>query len=251
MRNVSECTKLNGYFISTCYDGKTIFNMLKQKAVGQSEEIYTNDKKIWSIDKNYESLQFNNNDSSLGYKISVYQDSINQTLPEWLVNFDFLTETMEKYGFALISRDEAKHIGLPSGSGMFIELFNSMENEIKRNPTSKQNYGDANKMTPSEKRISFLNRFFVYKKIRTINAEKLTKILLEQIPDDLAFERSGTLLAREAVETAIIKTKPSVRKLTAKLKLSNSDDEQPAEHLKTKKKRTKKLPAIELEIDDN
>ncbi len=178
MRNVSECTKLNGYFISTCYDRKTIFKMLKKKTDGQSEEIYTNDKKIWSIDKNYESLQFNNNDSSLGYKISVYQDSINQTLPEWLVNFDFLTETMEKYGFALISRDEAKHLGLPSGSGMFIELFNSMENEIKRNPTSKQNYGDANKMTPSEKRISFLNRFFVYKKIRTINAEKLTKILL-------------------------------------------------------------------------
>ena len=81
-------------------------------------------------------------------------------------------------------------------------------------------------------------------------AEKLTKILLEQIPDDLAFERSGTLLAREAVETAIIKTKPSVRKLTAKLKLSNSDDEQPAEHLKTKKTRKKKT-AIELEIDDN
>ena len=31
MRNVAECTREGGYFIGTCYDGKTIFNKLKQK----------------------------------------------------------------------------------------------------------------------------------------------------------------------------------------------------------------------------
>ena len=31
MRNIAECTKLNGYFIGTSYDGKKVFNMLKQK----------------------------------------------------------------------------------------------------------------------------------------------------------------------------------------------------------------------------
>jgi len=31
LRNISECTKVNGKFIGTCYDGKTVFNLLKNK----------------------------------------------------------------------------------------------------------------------------------------------------------------------------------------------------------------------------
>lgn len=29
MRNVCECTRLGGYFIGTCYDGKEVFNKLE------------------------------------------------------------------------------------------------------------------------------------------------------------------------------------------------------------------------------
>ena len=47
IRNVAECTKLNGYFIATCYDGRTIFNKLKQKSEGESSDIYVDGKKIW------------------------------------------------------------------------------------------------------------------------------------------------------------------------------------------------------------
>jgi SAM-dependent methyltransferase len=126
IRNVAECTKLNGHFIATCYDGRTIFNMLKKKELGESREIYIDDKKVWSVTKDYDESIFEDNESCLGYKISVYQDSINQTIPEYLVNFDFLTQTMDKYGFALVNREEAKSMGLPEGSGMFSELYNSM-----------------------------------------------------------------------------------------------------------------------------
>jgi hypothetical protein len=90
IRNVAECTKLNGYFIATCYDGKTIFNMLKKKQEGESIEIFKNDKKVWSITKDYKETSYENNYSCLGYQIRVFQDSINQTLPEYLVNYEFL-----------------------------------------------------------------------------------------------------------------------------------------------------------------
>ena len=76
---------------------------------------------------------FEDDENCLGLKIDVYQDSINQTLPEYLVNFDFLTNTMDKYGFALLTRDEARQLKLPEGSGMFSELFNLMEREVKKN----------------------------------------------------------------------------------------------------------------------
>jgi len=34
LKNIAECTQLNGYFIGTSYDGATIFNELKSKKIG-------------------------------------------------------------------------------------------------------------------------------------------------------------------------------------------------------------------------
>lgn len=225
IQNVAECTKLYGHFIATCYDGKTIFNMLKKKKEGESREIYVDDKKIWSITKQYDATNYDDNESCLGYKIDVYQDSINQTLPEYLVNFDFLTATMDKYGFTLISREESRHLMLPEGSGMFSELFNSMENEIKKNPKREVDYKDAPLMRDYEKDISFLNRFFVYKKTSTRNADKLTKVLLNQLPDEELLETEGTMLARETVAKAEEILKPKVKKLKQKIKLQGQEQE--------------------------
>jgi hypothetical protein len=224
IRNVSECTKLNGYFIATCYDGKTIFNMLKKLKEGETKDLFADDKKVWSITKQYDATTFDNNESSLGYKIDVYQDSINQTITEYLVNFDFLTSTMDKYGFSLVNRAEAKYLGLPEGSGMFIELYNEMLIEIQKDPKKTTDYKDASSMRSFEKEISFLNRYFVYKKTSTRNAEKLTKTLLEQLPDEIEFENVGTMLAREAVVEAEQVIKPKAKRLTNKLILQDATE---------------------------
>jgi SAM-dependent methyltransferase len=261
IRNIAECTKLNGYFIATCYDGKTIFNMLKKKQEGESKDIFVEDKKVWSITKEYDASSFEDNESSLGYKISVYQDSINQSIPEYLVNFDLLNSTMDKYGFTLVSREEARHMGLPEGSGMFIELYNSMMTEIKRDPRKELDYKDAPFMNSYEKDISFLNRFFVYKKTSTRNAEKLTKVLLDQLPDEYDFEQVGTMLARESVKEAEETIKPKVKKLGKKIKLQEQEqmdekqdveqENQVAEQEKkpsVKKPRTKKV--VQGEVTD-
>ena len=45
LRNVSECTKIGGYFIGTSYDGKTIFDKLKSKDIGEGISIFKGDKK--------------------------------------------------------------------------------------------------------------------------------------------------------------------------------------------------------------
>jgi hypothetical protein len=47
-----------------------------------------------------------------------------------------------------------------------------MENEVKKNPQKESDYKDALYMRDYEKDISFLNRFFVYKKTSTRNAAK-------------------------------------------------------------------------------
>jgi hypothetical protein len=219
IRNVAECTKLNGYFIATCYDGKTIFNYLKKKNIGESKEIYIDDKKIWSITKQYNITSLENNETCLGHKIDVFQDSINQTLSEYLVNYEFLTTTMDKYGFSLVTREEARYLRLPEGSGMFSELFNAMEIDIKKHPEKKNDYKNAPYMQEYEKNISFLNRYFVFKKTSTRNVEKLTKTLLNQLPDQEDIEQLGTMLARETVEKAKEIIKPKAKKMTEKITL--------------------------------
>jgi hypothetical protein len=182
------------------------------------------DKKIWSITKDYERASFPDDDSSLGYKISVYQESINQSFSEYLVNYKFFIDAMEKYGFIIVPRNEAKTLGLPEGSGMFIELYHMMMDEINSNPKKAVDYKDAPSMRKYEKDISFLNRYFVFKKVRTINAEKLTNTILGALPSEYEFEAIETKKAKVAIGEAqkaevVTKEKTKPKALRRKLVL--------------------------------
>lgn len=203
VQNVSECTKLNGHFIATCYDGRTIFNRLKNKAVGELDEIYHEGKKVWSVTKKYAQTFFENNESSLGYEIDVYQDTINQTLSEYLVNFEFFRTVMEMYGLVLLSHEQAKEMRFPSSSGMFSELYNQMANEVKRNPTLTRNYDTAIHMKPYEKEISFLNRFFVFRKVRNVDAEAVTLQLMHLTRAEKQMEEVLTAAAVKEATAAV------------------------------------------------
>jgi hypothetical protein len=199
MRNIAECTKQGGYFIGTSYDGKTVFNRLKDKEAGESIEIYTGDTKIWALTKDYNDTTFENDESSLGKKILVYQESINQVLPEYLVNYDFFTETMAKYGFQLMTSEEAKKRRLPDGTGTFIQLHNKMMADLKHQPLLENDLKDAAFMQLYEKEISFLNRYFVYQKVSTLDVEKLTNVILGQLPEEVEYEALKTKATTQAV----------------------------------------------------
>ena len=143
--------------------------MLKNKEQGESMPIIKDGRKIYEITKMYSKTGFPDDEMSLGYNINIYQESINKTFVEYLVNFDFFTREMENYGFVVISNEEASHMNLPSGTGMFSDLFKQMEDNVAQNPRMKNDVGQALYMTPEEKRISFMNRYFVFKKVRNVN----------------------------------------------------------------------------------
>ena len=108
-------------------------------------------------------------------------------------------------------------------------------------------------MKDYEKYISFMNRFFIYKKTSTRNAEKLTRTLLEQLPDEIAIEQAGTMLAREAVKQAEEIIKPKTKKLNAKLKLQEATEalEEVIPVVKKSKLQTKKvLGSKEIEVQE-
>jgi mRNA capping enzyme/mRNA capping enzyme, catalytic domain len=237
MKNVAECTKLNGYFIGTSYDGKTLFKELSRFKTGESLEITDSDKKLCVITKNYGSDTFDDDSSSIGYKVDVYQESINQTLSEYLVNFDYLDRVMDAYGFKVVSREEANDFGLPEGSGLFSELFMNMIDEINKNKFKAKDYEQAPYMSVPEKKISFLNRYFVYKKIREVNTEKVE---LEVGEYEEAVQYRDAQDTKQAIDVALDvkkKSKQKITKLNKRLMLVAATEalDEPSEEAKPEK----------------
>ena len=235
MINISECTKLGGYFIGTSYDGKVLFNLLKSKAPGDGIEIIENGQKIWEVKKQYVSEHFEDDISCLGYKIDVFQESINKSFSEFLVNYDYLNRVMEDYGFQLIQKDEAHEMGLPEASGLFSELFVHMLDEVKRNKMKEKEYGKAPEMNVFEKKISFLNRYFVYKKIRNVNA---AKVELESMDESEVNRVNSLVETKNAVsiaKKAVKENKPKIKKLDKKILLEPSSLSEPVKPVKQKK----------------
>jgi len=221
LRNLAECTRDQGYFIGTCYDGRTIFKLLNKKKEGESVVFSTKDRdnrkqRICEIVKKYNDTGFPDDDTSLGYRIDVYQESINQFASEYLVNFAFFVEMMDNYGFKLVTKDEGRQMGLPGASGLFSDLYDSMIAEIRRNPQAEVDYKDASFMTSAEKSVSFLNRYFVFRKVMSVDAAKKEKLFLQGSNDiglevDIESELEKVAKKRPAVRGEIKKTKMRVR----------------------------------------
>ena len=155
-KNVSDMTRVGSYFIGTCYDGKLVYDKLKDVEYNKAVEIYKNSKKIWSIRKKYHDSDdsfMENTELSLGRKISVFQESINKEFDEYLVNFDYFEKVMRDHGFA-IDTDFAVEDQEMNATESFEVIYKKLYQNGKQ--TNITNY---------EKEISFLNRCFVFKKI--------------------------------------------------------------------------------------
>jgi len=218
IRNLNENCKVGGLCIGTCYDGSKVFKMLQTKKQGESVFIKNdNDTKMWDVKKLYTQTTFPDDDTSLGYPIDVYQESINKTFTEYLVNFDFFIRTMENYGFVPVTDSEARKMGFPTAIASFEELHNKMEEELERKIIKTANIGKANNMTPNEKTISFLNNYFIFKKIRDTNAKEITNNLLTISKEQEKLDEEDTEKANTDLQPT--KKKRIVKKYKKKLKL--------------------------------
>ena len=285
IKNIKECTSLEGYFIGTCYDGSKIFNMLNSLNANESISIFKNEKKIWELTKKYDTKEFNDDESSLGYAINVYQETINKTFKEYLVNFKFLTRIMENNGFVLLTETEYKQLNLPGSIGNFEQLYNFMNNELKSNNYLLKKLGNSAQLSAEEKQISFLNNYFVFKKIRNVEYDPeelivkkqdlIEKELQDELMDDFKKldeefedqekekidEKSKTLAAKylketqdlekqleDKIEEQFDKTKSSTNlKLTVDAKIKLAEDKKKAKEEEKLKTAQEKKSAKEVE----
>jgi hypothetical protein len=220
LKNVSECTKLGGYFVGACYNGNSIFNSLINVNPLDSISIIDDKSKLLQITKDYPHTEFEPNETSLGYKINVFQETINQSISEYLVNFDYLIRMMENYGFVTLSKEDCKEIGIPNSIGSFQQLFGLMEEEVKKFPKNKNKYGKALSMSSKEKQISFYNNYFIFKKIRNVDIPSVynTMVGTSKLREEMESLESIEAQKNASTQEVIDKPNPS-KKLKKKLKL--------------------------------
>tara|TARA_X000000368_G_scaffold388346_1_gene349788 strand:- start:10124 stop:13747 length:3624 start_codon:yes stop_codon:yes gene_type:complete len=264
LKNISQCTAIQGYFIGTCYDGNKVFNMLSNTEINKSISLIKNEKKIWEITKKYSNQSYEDDESCIGYAIDVYQETINKTFREYLVNFNYLTRLLENYGFVLLNKDEIKSLDLPGSIGYFDELFDNMQLDLKKDKRMINKIGNSLTMSDEEKQISFLNKYFIFKKIRNIDSdfemplqqtsiktdkqylEKFNEIdetlneLHKQTPED-----KSKKLAEKLIDDLDNTELKSNSKKTEKIKLSINEKLQLAEQ-KKKEKQLQKEKVKEL-----
>lgn len=246
LRNVSECTKLGGYFIATCYDGNLIFDALREKKEGEAISITKGKKKMWEVQKLYQRNDFEPDETSVGYAINVYQESINKVFREYLVNHNYLIRVMENYGFTPLPVDEANVIGLPSGTGLFNELFSYMKNEVSERKIQKSDIGTSLQMTAEEKQISFYNRYFVFKKMRDVDAKSvmMKSATMESVAPELVVANEGQgeeTTAPEELEQPPAEEQPPTEVEANAISENTTADTQITIKKKKKKKLGKKL----------
>jgi hypothetical protein len=143
LQNVSENLNVGGKFIGTTMNGQKVFDRLKdtQSIIGES-----GDDILWKIVKQYDNDSFKNDESSVGFPVDVYINSIGKTTREWLVNFKYLEDKCKDYNLELKELVD------------FEDVYDKLV-------SSKKVYGEATKMNVALKEISFLFSYFIFEKV--------------------------------------------------------------------------------------
>jgi hypothetical protein len=158
LRNIAECTKLHGYYIGTCYDGQRVLDKIQDGEYRSEDE---SGNLICSIKKSKtEHRTALTMEDCLGFTIEVNQSTIGKYIDEYLVYFPYFIREMKKYGFEVVG-DELE--GFTSG----IESFERL-------------YTESMGMNLAQKHISYLNNYFIFKKVREVPlfVEKLGRITI-------------------------------------------------------------------------
>lgn len=248
--NVSQSCKVGGHFISTCYNGNTLFDRLKDTEMGSSIVGHQDGKRIWEITKRYNSEEQLDDDSCLGMGIDVWQESINKTFMEYLVNVRYLEDVMREYGFDLVTEDEAKALKLPGGSSSFSQYYKKMNDglrvakrDFKSYKSEVERLGEAPDMAKhaAQKELSFINVALIFVKRRDVN------------PLEILSRYQQSIVVSEEPEEVVNETvvAPAPAQPTITMKIEAVDDDELPEEDDESDDGTSSSPVTDTPADDD
>lgn len=165
--NINKLLAINGYLIITCFDAHRVEKVLKDNngEFTQYLDISGNRVMYHSIQKLFDDYK---KVYGPGNKINVYNGLfMNQYIPEYLVDDNFIIpELNKKCGLQLIETD------------YYENMFNNMRDyitsikEVEQKPDMKSflekvfKFYEQNDLNAEFKKITFLNRYYVFQKVR-------------------------------------------------------------------------------------
>ncbi len=166
LRNVDATVKLGGYFVGCCFDGQKVFDLLRSNGIGKGQMLERRmtrkdgvPVKIWSIKRMYENTEFledEDNEDTFGQAIEAEFLSIGAAYVEYLVPFELLKKAFRRLGLRLLNAKELQDLGLQNSTNTFDKSW-----EMAKDDKGNQMYG----MSEQVKEFSFLNRWFIFKRV--------------------------------------------------------------------------------------
>ncbi len=165
--NINKLLKKDGYLLITCFDAHRVSNVLKNNKDNFDQFITVNNEKMMlhSIQKlfdNYKDIYTYGN--KINVKVCSFMDTYN---PEYLVDDNFIIPELNKHcGLRLIETDYFENIY----NNMKDYILNIKDIEQKDDMRKFLNkislYYNDNEINDECKKITFLNRYYVFKKCR-------------------------------------------------------------------------------------
>ena len=153
LRNVADCLKVGGYFVGCCFDGGSVFELLREVKTGDSHVGKQGEETIWTIRKDYEGTELPTTDDGFGKAITVEFASIGLPHQEYLMPWDLLVAKMDTIGCELV-KDPVNELGLKTSTNLFSASYEM---------TKDRKYGLEK--FPAIQQFSFMNRWFIFKRV--------------------------------------------------------------------------------------
>jgi hypothetical protein len=150
LTNLADLVKVGGYFVGCGKDGDAVARLL----VSDQESVVGGN--AWMMTKRYGSgIGSSVPPSAAGIGLAVEVDNIaaGETVTEYLVSWPYLQARLAECGLELLTAEETTTLGLPASTQMFAETWATAETG-----------GDVFAMTDAIKRLSFLNRWFIFRR---------------------------------------------------------------------------------------
>lgn len=224
IQNLADTVKVGGYFAGCAFDGMKVFNLLRGVEMGHSKSGKEGDVPIWTITKGYDKEDLTPDDDSIGLAIDVEFISIGTTHREYLVPFELLQKKLKSVGFELVDKEDLVRMGLNNSSNTFDVSWEMAEKA-----------GRKYIMPESVKEFSFLNRWFIFKRVGEIE--------VAEVPT-LTSEEQGVKSAESAENTSIAPSKTGdVSEAIQKITLQGIDEEQEEEEAEEDEEAVKGIEA--------
>lgn len=151
--NLADTVKVGGYFVGCGLDGDSVARLFagQQTVTGRDGAA-----DVWAMTRRYGGAIGGSvppSAAGLGLAVDVDFIGIGETSTEYLVSWAYLQARLAEVGLELLTPEECVALGLPASSQMFGETWSLAEAR-----------GDKYAMSDAMRRLSFLNRWWVFKR---------------------------------------------------------------------------------------